>query len=257
MLVELVARGVLPDRIYGTSAGAINGAALASDPTPEGIENLCNIWRGLTREKIFPGSRAQTMVRAVQRRGWLFPSSGLRAVIEAGLAFENLEESPIPLEVVATSLVSGTERRLTSGPAVEALLASAALPGLFPPVVINGEALVDGSVVNNVPIAQAIADGANEVYVLLAGDIQPKPAESFRPLGGLFSALNIAIHNRFFVELDDYRTRHPDVVINVISAGGEARSAYNDFSVTEQLISDGRRAAAALLDGKGVHPRVR
>jgi NTE family protein len=254
MLLELVTRGVVPDRVYGTSAGAINGAAVASDPTPEAMEKLCDVWRGLSREHIFPGSRAMTLIRAVQRRHSLFPSSGLRNVIVAGIGFENIEDSPIPFEVIATSLDTGTECRITSGPVVEALLASAAVPGIFPPVRIGDELMIDGGVVNIVPISQAVADGANEVYVLLTGDIQPRPAATLRPLEAVFGALSIAVHTRFPLELAEFRRTRPDVKIFVIAVESEVRSAYNAFSATEKLIADGRRSAATVLDDAGVPP---
>jgi len=62
--------------------------------------------------------------------------------------------------VVTTSLTDGRERWLTHGPAVEAILASSAIPSIFPPVTIDGDVLVDGGVVNNVPISRALSPAA-------------------------------------------------------------------------------------------------
>ena len=248
MLLELLTRGVLPDRVYGASSGAINAVALVSDPTVEGMHKLCAIWSGLSREIVFPGYRATTAVRAVTKRPSLFPNTGLRAVIESGTNLRNIEDSTIPLELVATSLVTGKERRLTSGPIIDAALASAAIPGVFPPVVIDGEALIDGAVVNHVPLSQAIADGATEVFVLHTGDVHPRPAHSSRPLVNLLGALSVSAHTRFGIEVEYLARLPPEVTVVVIAAGGDERGGYNDFSATQHLIRAGRAATASILD---------
>jgi NTE family protein len=248
MLLELVSRGVLPDRVYGASSGAINAVALVSDPTVEGMSRLCSIWRGLSRETIFPGYRALTAVRAVSKRDSLFPNSGLRNIISLGTNLHNIEDSSIPLELVATSLTTGQERRLTSGPIIEAALASAAIPGVFPPIIIDGEALIDGGVVNHVPLAQAINDGATEVYVLHTGDVHPRPSQSPRPLANLLGALSVSMHTRFGLEVEYLARLHPEVTVVVIAAGGDERGGYNDFSAAERLIAAGRRVATEVLD---------
>ena len=67
------------------------------------------------------------------------------------------------MEVVATSLTDGRERWFTYGSAVEAVLASSAVPAIFPPVEIDGERFIDGGVVNNVPIRRAIDAGATRI----------------------------------------------------------------------------------------------
>lgn len=251
MLATLVEHGIVPDAIYGTSVGAINAAAFAAQPSSAGVENLAAIWRQMTRERVFPGHRALTALHAVRQRPALFPNTGLRSIVESGIGTPTFEEMLVPLTVVATHRTSGREVHVRRGSVVDAVLASAAIPGVFPAVEIDGEAYVDGGVTNHVPLAPAIADGATEVYVLLAS----APPELVtartptRPLEGLVGALLTAVHRRFPLELDYVRRLHPQVSLNVIWPDVTTPVAYNDFSATDVLIAAGRRAAQVLLAG--------
>ena len=109
-------------------------------------------------------------------------NTGLRRIIEAGVHYEDLEDAEIPVEVVTTSLTDGRERWITRGPAVEAILASSAIPTMFPPVTIDGDVLVDGGVVNNVPISRALTAGCDRIYVLLCGPLHYHPKAPARPV---------------------------------------------------------------------------
>jgi NTE family protein len=80
-----------------------------------------------------------------------------------------LEELPILLHVVAVDVVTGDEPLLSSGPVVDAVMASAAIPGVLPPVAWREGELMDGGVAKNTPISHAIALGASEIYVLPTG----------------------------------------------------------------------------------------
>jgi NTE family protein len=159
MLSELIRRGIKADRVYGASVGAINGGAYAGDPTLEGIEHMADIWRGIKATDIFPRAALDGPWAFFQKRDAVHANSGLRRIIEAGMDYENLQDARIPIEVVTTSLTDGRERWITHGPAIEAIMASSAIPSIFPPVVIDGDVLVDGGVVNNVPISRALAAG--------------------------------------------------------------------------------------------------
>ena len=253
MVRELLARGVVPQRLYGTSAGALNAAALANDPSVEGAERLCAIWRGLTREHIFPGRRAATTLNAFRRRDGMYSPVGLRDLIARTLDYGDLADSPVPLTVVATSLRTGSPRRLTRGPAVAAILASASIPGVFPPVVVEGEPLVDGSLVDHVPLAAAVEDGALDVYVLLAGARTHRPVTVARPYEAILAALSISMHARFTVEVDYLARLHPAARIAVIAAE-TPHHAFDDFTDPEDLIEAGARAVARYLDATPPSP---
>ena len=152
MLQVLAEHGFVPDRIFGSSVGAINGVGFAAEPTREGVERLTQVWLRIRREDIYPQGRLHGPWLYLQQRDAVYANSGLRAIVEEGFPHERLEDAAIPVEVVATSLTDGGERWFTYGPAVDAVLASAAMPAIFPPVEIDGERYIDGGVVNNVPI---------------------------------------------------------------------------------------------------------
>jgi NTE family protein len=245
MLAELVDRGIRADRVYGASVGAVNGAAYAGDPTPSGMEHLQRIWRGLSGDTVFPRGRADGPWTFFQQRQAVHANTGLRRILEEGLRFERLEEAVVPLEVVATSLHDGLERWLAEGPAVEAVLASAAIPAMFPPVRIGGELLIDGGVVNHVPISRAIDAGATRLYVLLCGPLHYRPRPAKRPIEAVLTGFFVAVHARFAREL---AMLPPGVDVTVFSGGGDPSADYRDFSATSELIAAGRAEVSAVLD---------
>jgi NTE family protein len=244
MLAELIDRGIKADRVYGASVGAVNGAAYCGDPTHAGVARLEQIWLNLSGSDIFPRSRVHGPWSWFQQHPSVHSNAGLRRVIASGLRFENLQEAQIPLEVVATSLSDGRERWLTTGPALEAILASAAIPALLPPVTIGDEVLVDGGVIDNVPLSRAIAAGARRVYVLLCGPLRFQPPAPKRPVEAVLTAFFVAVHARFARELESV-PRGVEVV--VFSGGGEPSAAYRDFSATAELIEEGRSQVVAVL----------
>ncbi|MGH8980306.1 MAG: patatin-like phospholipase family protein, partial [Acidimicrobiales bacterium] len=245
MLAELVDRGIRADRVYGASVGAVNGAAYSGDPTPAGITHLEAIWRSLSGDTIFPRARGHGPWTFFQQRSAVHPNSGLRDLLEGGLRFDRLQDSEIPFEVVATSLQDGKERWLTEGPAIEAVLASAAIPAIFPPVAIGDDLLIDGGIVDNVPISRAIEHGATRVYVLLCGPRHYRPRPARRPAEAVLTGFFIAVQARFEREI----TRlPPGVELIVFSGGGDPAGAYRDFSGTPELIAAGRAEVASVLD---------
>jgi NTE family protein len=245
MLAELVDRGIRADRVFGASVGAINGAAYAGNPTAAGAERMAGIWSDLKGTDIFPRGVLDGPWAFLQKRASVHSSSGLRAIIEAGIDFENLQDATVPFEVVTTSLTDGRERWLTHGNAVQAILASSAIPSIFPPVVIDGDVLVDGGVVNNVPISRALAAGCTRIFVLLCGPLNYHPRQPRRPAEAALTAFFVAIHARFVREL---AALPPGVEVVVFSGGGEPSAQYRDFSATAELIAEGRAEVAEVLE---------
>jgi NTE family protein len=245
MLAELIERGIRADRIFGASVGAINGAAYAGNPTAEGIEKMANVWLELKGSDIFPRSALDGPWAFLQKRASVHANTGLRAIIEAGVDFEHLEDASIPLEVVTTSLTDGRERWIAHGDALQAILASSAIPSIFPPVVIDGDVLVDGGVVNNVPISRAMAAGCTRIYVLLCGPLHYHPRQPRRPAEAALTAFFVAIHARFVRELANLP---PGIEVVVFSGGGEPSGQYRDFSGTATMIAEGRAEVADVLD---------
>src|SRR5438270_6133409 len=142
MLQAVLDRGIRPDVVIGCSVGAWNGAAVADDPTPSSAERMGRVWRDLPTEGLFPHGHL-SFVRLVTHRKGLLTNAPLRHLIESSVSAERFEDMTVPLHVVATSLVHGNARWFSSGPIMEPILASAALPAIFPPVDIVGEPYID------------------------------------------------------------------------------------------------------------------
>ena len=249
MLQVLAEHGFVPDRIYGSSVGAINGVGFAADPSREGVERMTQVWLRIKREDVYPQGRLHGPWLYLQQRDAVYANTGLRAIVEEGFPYERLEDAPVPVEVVATSLADGGERWFTYGPAVDAVLASAAMPAIFPPVEIDGERYIDGGVVDNVPIQRAVDGGATRIVVLLCSPPVYQPPVSRRPVEGMVNALFIAIHARFVRDM----ARLPQDVEVILCTGPEGTTRdFDDFSTTEHLIALGRAEASEVVRRYGL-----
>jgi NTE family protein len=164
MLRALLESGVRPGIIVGTSVGSLNGAGLASDPTMAGVDMLEEVWLGISRERLFADGRLTRAWRLASRASHLWANEGLSELIDA-FGVTDFADLAVPLRVIAADLVSGEEAVFAGGPLKPALLASCALPGLYPPVQHDGRLLIDGGVLNNVPVAHALAGPVSHVYV--------------------------------------------------------------------------------------------
>lgn len=159
MLRELVACGIQPDLVVGASVGALNGAYFAGDPIAEGVARLESIWRGLRRADVFPLT-LRRLAGLFFESASLVDSGGLRRLIERHLPYRELENAAIPIHIAATELLGGAPVELSSGSAVEAILASCAIPAAFPAVRVGESHLIDGAVASNTPIMTAVRLGA-------------------------------------------------------------------------------------------------
>jgi NTE family protein len=166
MLRALLERGIVPDVVIGTSAGALNGAAVAYAPNLTGVAQLAAVWEQLQTDHVFPGGRIHRAWNVVRRGTHLFGNEGLAALIHHSSPARSFSDLEIPFRVIATDLDTGEEVVLARGPLKPALLASAALPGVFPIIVHDGRRLVDGGVVNNVPLWHALSGPVDRIFVL-------------------------------------------------------------------------------------------
>jgi NTE family protein len=146
-------------------------------------------------------------------RHHLISDHGLRRLVTDNLEFERLEESRVALHVVTTDLLSGRELRLSRGDALEAVMASTALPGIFPAVEREGRLLIDGGVANNAPIVDAIELGAERVYVLPTGNACDLPEAPRGALAILLHAMSLLVMRRLLVEVEALRDRAELIVL--------------------------------------------
>ena len=141
MLQALLEQGVEPDFVVGTSAGAINAAYFSKSPTLAGVDSLAGLWLGMKRSDVFPVRPALGFLGFVGKRDHLCPSGPVLSLLRSQYGDQRLEDSPVPAHVIAADLASGKEVCISTGPSAEAVLASASLPGIFPPVKIDGRLL--------------------------------------------------------------------------------------------------------------------
>jgi NTE family protein len=166
MARALMEAGHHPDLLLGTSAGALNAAHLAADPTLEGVAALARLWTSVRRPDVFPVHPGRVVAGLLGTRDSMISASALTRWLRSTTVLRRLEDGALPLTVVATDLETGEEVGLESGPAVPALVASSAMPGIFPPVRIGDRWLIDGSVASDTPVRAAVKAGADQVWVL-------------------------------------------------------------------------------------------
>jgi NTE family protein len=176
MLRVLYEEGIRPDFVVGSSAGAINAVRFAMDPSPATTERLETLWTSVRRKDVFPLSTRELLEALLGIGDGVTSSKALKRFMERELQESRLEELALPAHVVATDLASGDPVTLSEGPAVTALMATTALPGVFPPVDIGERHLVDGGIAADTPVRQADALGAQVSYVLPS--IGPSDPES-------------------------------------------------------------------------------
>ncbi|HZP30186.1 MAG TPA: patatin-like phospholipase family protein [Acidimicrobiia bacterium] len=173
MLRALLEAGITPDLLVGSSVGALNAAFMACGPTLERLDTLERVWRGLRSSDIFVGSRRSQLAHLLRRHDHLHDSSGLAAIVKEHIRVDDLSQLPVHLEVATTDLHEGEARWWSSGAPALILCASAALPGIFPPMQLDGHLHVDGGVLAPIPVQRAIDLGASTIWVLDVGAERP------------------------------------------------------------------------------------
>src|SRR5271170_4133562 len=144
MARALAEAGVVPDRVVGTSIGAINGAAIACDPTTGGATRLTQMWEQLSSQDVLGGSLLGRLGELVRTGTSLHSNTALRTLLAEQLPVRTFGETAVRFECVAASVEKASEHWFTEGDLVEAVLASCALPGVFPAVEIADEHFFDG-----------------------------------------------------------------------------------------------------------------
>ena len=205
MLAALHDHGVEPDLLVGTSAGALNAAYLAGPgSTGDRLDSLADLWRQVRRRDVFAPRPRRWLAATLGAAPSLFADTELRALVQRHLGFDRLEQARMPVHVVAADLVTGVGVALTEGPSADAVLASAALPGLLPPVLHQGRTLVDGGVGEFDALVHADRWGAEEIYLLLAGYACAGAAPD-TAVGTMLTALSLVLHRQLLAQVRDYR----------------------------------------------------
>ncbi len=241
MLQALHVHGIEPDLLVGASAGALNAAWVAQRPGE--LTRLAELWKGLRRPDVFPIS-LQAVRGGLGLSDHLVNPSRLSRLVRRNLLGDRIEETAVPLHVVATDLLTGLEVVLSAGDLPTALMASAAVPGIFPPISRDGTWLIDGGVADNTPVTVAIRLGAKEIWVLPAGYACTLARPPGSALGVALHALTLLINGRLRNDVLQYE-READ--IRVLPPLCPLAVNPVDFSGASQLIERARTAADAYL----------
>ena len=226
MLHALIERGIQPDVVLGTSVGAVNGAAVAADPSIAGVRRLTAMWSAIDRSEVLRGSVLGRLATLARTRTHLHDNAPLRAVLTEGLP-DRFEDLALEFQCVAASIERAREHWFGAGPLVDAVLASAAVPGILPPVEIGGEHFIDGGIVNSIPVSRAVELGATRVFVLHVGRLD-RPLEPPRwPWEVGLVAFEMARRHRFIGDL----AALPDgLEVHVLPTGQQDPPRYTDLS---------------------------
>ncbi len=247
MLRAVVASGESADFVVGCSVGAINACYFAACPDLECVARLEEIWRNVRRADIFPLTLAIPL-------GFLFhpdyivSPNGLRRLIERHLPYDHLEDAIIPVHVMATDQ-QGMSIRLSGGCALNAILASTAMPGVFPTVDIGGLSLMDGAVAANTPISAAIELGATRIIVFTTGYACAMTTPPAGVVATALHAITLMINWQLMHELE----RIPEnVSVHVAPTLCPLSISPFDFSATQELIVRGEKSTRRWIDGGGL-----
>ncbi len=167
-VIDAMARNDLrPDLLVGSSVGALNAAFWALAPSRNVGVQLLQAWLGADRVALFSERPWRWLRRLLTHHDHLFGHAAETNLISSHFGPQTrIEETSIPLAIVATELGSGSRLLLRSGNLATALLASIAIPGLFAPVEVDGSLLVDGGVVANCDLEAVAEAGISRAVVV-------------------------------------------------------------------------------------------
>ena len=242
MLRALGEAGITADLVIGSSAGALNAVAFATDPSPAGLHRLGSLWLGLRRKQVARFS-VRTVAGALSGRGdGLLSSAAMSTLLGSGVVVPLLEQAALPAHVVVTDFSSGEPVVLSQGDSVTALLASSAFPGLYPPVASGSRLFVDGGVSADVPIIQAEALGATVSYVLPAAGAHQSQVAGRGPLSVAYRALGQVLDRVTRRDLAAARGH-----VHILPTPTSNATNPIDFRGTTRLIDEGYRLASEWL----------
>ena len=251
-------RRIVPTAIAGTSAGAINAALLAMG----NAEGLANLWRTIRREDVIayrapavlggllPGWLGLRLIAGA--RGLLDPAP-LRATLARHVDLERIRGAPVALLIVATDLVSGQAQHFDNGTlTLDALVASATVPGLFPPVTAGEQMLVDGGVVQRAPVLNLLATHRLDRLLVVAAYASEPPREATLQ-AVVERAVELALTREIGRDVELARYRHPMVDVQVLAPSTALRIRPLDFegSRLSALVELGRTEGGRCLDALG------
>jgi len=258
MLKALVEQGIHADLAVGASVGSLNGTFYAAKPDIDGVLELEQVWLNTKRSNVFPKNFIYSALGLIQKNH-LIKRDALRRLVEENIPVTRLEDTKIPVYVVAMDINTGEEVVFSNGPSIPAILASAAIPMVFEPMEVGRHTLVDGGVLNNTPISIAVENGADRVVILTAGYTCARKEAPKSVIEMAMTSSDYLVHKRVELDLKIYEST---VDLRVIPSLCPLEVGSHDFSKTLELIERGYNQAIAWLDAgmltaKDIVPEVR
>lgn len=255
MLQALARRGVQPDLLVGTSAGAVNAVWVAQHGmSPGSLTQLGAIWEGLRRRDIFPLRATNVLGGFLGRDSAISSSAQLGELVRSHSSIDELSEAAIPVHVLATDLLSGQGVLLSSGSPSDTVRASAAIPGIYPPVQLGDRWYIDGALGTPAGVTHAARLGATEIYVLPAGVPCTLTDVPHSALGVAVHALSLLIQQRLSADLVNPPA---GATIRLLPPLCPMTVSVADFTQAGELIDRSRHASITWLEDNGTdlpHP---
>lgn len=246
MLRALQEAGIEPDLIIGCSVGAINGAAYAAEPNKDGVARLSRIWGRLSdgEPDLMPSRLVHVAAQMARKGEALHDPSVLADLLEEELKASTFEELKVPFSCVATDIKTADEHWFEVGQLIPALLASAALPAVYPAQRIGHGEFIDGGVLREVHAHRAVLAGASDIYILHVGHLNERRAEVTRPFDAATRAYWLARQYRM---ADDLKRIPGRCNVHHLPAGCQPRLRFDDFSRGRELEEHAYAASTQLL----------
>ena len=246
MLQALLQRGITPDLVVGSSVGALNGALVAAEPTIETVARLRDVWIELNVGDVFSGSVLNRLSTLARFGTHLHPNESLRQLIESELPGARIEDFPVRYQCVAASIERAGPHWFVDGPVVDAVMASCAVPGLFPPAAVGNEHFFDGGLVSSIPVGRAVQLGAKHIYVLQVGRIEQPLKVPRTPWEVGQVAFEIARRSRF---VEDMANLPKGISVRSLPSGRPpGRVSHRSTGSTQDRIEQAYRASSQYLE---------
>jgi NTE family protein len=260
MLRVLLEQGIIPDFIVGTSIGAWNSIWLAMHPDLAWLDRLEALWNHANVFELMGKNALQVVGHRIFRRPYLISDEGMRQFFQSAamlgefspeLTFEQLA---LPCMITATDIMNGELAYFSEGPVLPALLASSAIPGIFPPVILDGKQYIDGGILGDHGMSMAIETGARTIYALLATSSGTllKPVDTYLEL--LLRSQRVISMYHMKRELHHYAHQAECIVIEDEQS---IHANLLDFTRTQDLFRSGYQSAVNALQrhGTSIIPR--
>lgn len=248
MLCELIRDGIIPDLIVGVSAGALNGAFLALDPCVDNVARMASLWCRMTTREVL-GLSWRSLLGLMGFQNHVASPTGLKSLLQRELGVRLFSEMAVPLHIVCADLVTGDEIVISAGDVANAVLASTAIPGVFPPVRYQGRDLVDGAVASCTPISVAAALGATRIFVLPCGFACAQNRVPRHALGRAMHAITLLGARQLRHDFEHYSR---SLIMRIAPPLCPLTQSSYNYSNGAELIAQARASTRSWIDAGGM-----